>query len=54
MRKRFKEKYYICEKSNNGVWFVCDTYEEAKEWLEFALLKAQEKSSKFYIRKERK
>lgn len=51
MKKRFRN-YYVCDKKDNGVWFSCKTKEEAMEYIEIAPIKCQEKSSRFYIRKE--
>lgn len=52
--KQKRYKYYVCDKQTNGVWFTCDSFEEAMEWKEYAPVKAQEPSGKFYIRKELK
>ena len=46
-----KKQFYVCEKKTNGIWFTCDTWEEAREWIEIAPIKAGEPKNKFYIRK---
>lgn len=51
--KEIKYKYYVCHKKDNSVWFSCDTKQEAIEWIEIAIVKAQESGNKFYYRKER-
>lgn len=49
--KKINKKYYVCEKSDNGVWFESNDKQECVEYISIAPIKCQEPSNKFYVRK---